>query len=83
MDNAKNTTYKICFKNSKDREFPGGPVVQNQPCSAGEAGLFPGQGTEVLHAMPQQPKKTPPTLRVRGCGFAHALLVKMYININI
>ena len=34
-------------------------MVQNQPCNAGEAGLFPGQGTEIPHAMPQQPKTAP------------------------
>lgn len=62
--------------NSRVTEFPG-PVVQNHPCSAGEA------EEEIPHAMQQQPKTTPPALRVQGCGFAHALLVKMYIDINI
>ena len=29
------------------RDFPGGPVVKNPPCSAGEVGLIPGQGTKI------------------------------------
>ena len=26
-------------------DFPGGPVVENPPCNAGETGLTPGEGT--------------------------------------
>ena len=26
-------------------DFPGGPVVKNLPCNAGDAGLIPGRGT--------------------------------------
>ena len=31
-------------------DFPGGPRVKNLPCSAGDVGSIPGQGTEILHA---------------------------------
>ena len=30
---------------SYDMAFPGGPVVKNLPCNAGDAGLIPGRGT--------------------------------------
>ena len=33
-----------CFGN-----FPGGPVVKNPPCNAGDVGSVPGQGTEIPH----------------------------------
>ena len=32
-------------------EFPNGPVVENLPCSAGDTGLIPGQGTKIPQAM--------------------------------
>ena len=35
------------------RDFPGGPVVKNLPSNAGDAGLIPGQGTKIPHAMGQ------------------------------
>ena len=31
--------------------LPGGPVVENLPCSLGIIGLIPGQGTRVPHAV--------------------------------
>ena len=34
--------------------FPGGPVVKNPPCNAGDTGLSPGRGTKVPHAAEQQ-----------------------------
>ena len=34
-------------------DFPGGPVVKNPPSNAGDAGLIPGQGTKIPHAMEQ------------------------------
>ena len=30
-----------------------GPVVENQPCNAGDVGLIPGQGTKITHASGQ------------------------------
>ena len=35
------------------RDFPGGPVVENPPCIAGNAGSFPDQGTKIPHATEQ------------------------------
>ena len=35
-------------------DFPGGPVVKNPPCNAGDMGSIPGQGTKILHATGQQ-----------------------------
>ena len=32
------------------RDFPGGPVVKNPLCNAGDASLIPGQGTKIPHA---------------------------------
>ena len=32
-------------KRGMDMGFPGGPVVKNLPCKAGDAGSIPGQGT--------------------------------------
>ena len=29
--------------------FPGGPVIKNPPCNAGDVGSVPGQGTEIPH----------------------------------
>ena len=42
----------------KDKEkwggaFPGGPVVKNLPSNAGDAGLIPGGGTNILQATGQ------------------------------
>ena len=35
------------------RDFPGGPVLKNSPCNAGELGLVPGWGTKISHAVEQ------------------------------
>ena len=35
------------------RDFPGGPVVKNLPCNAGDASLIPGLGTKIPHAAGQ------------------------------
>ena len=34
-------------------DFPGGPVVKNPTCNAGDARLIPGWGTKVPHATRQ------------------------------
>ena len=34
----------------QQRDFPGGPVVKNPPCNAGDMSLIPGEGTKILHA---------------------------------
>ena len=35
------------------RDFPGGPVVKNLLCNAGDVGSIPGQGTKIPHALKQ------------------------------
>ena len=35
------------------KDFPGGPMVKNLPCNAGDAGFIPGRGTEIPHAVRQ------------------------------
>ena len=37
----------------KGRDFPGGPVVENLPCNAGDTGLIPGGGTKIPQAKEQ------------------------------
>ena len=34
-------------------KIPGGPVVKNPSCNAGDSGSIPGQGTKNPHAMGQ------------------------------
>ena len=34
-------------------DFPGGSVVKNLPCNAGDAGSIPGQGTKIPRAVGQ------------------------------
>ena len=40
-------------RNREAREFPGGPVVKNPPCNAGDVGSIPGQGTKIPYAAEQ------------------------------
>ena len=35
------------------RDYPGGPVVKNPPCNAGDLGSVPGWGTKIPHAAEQ------------------------------
>ena len=44
--------------------LPGGPVVKNLPCNAGDAGSTPGWGTEILNAMEQLIPPQPESLCV-------------------
>ena len=37
------------------RNFPDDPVVNNLPCNAGQAGLIPGHGTKIPHAVTTEP----------------------------
>ena len=41
--------------------FPGGPVVKNLPCNAGDKSLIPGWGTKILHALEQLSSHTATT----------------------
>ena len=34
-------------------DIPGGPMVKNLPCNAGDMGLIPGQGIKIPVAMEQ------------------------------
>ena len=38
---------------SKGWDLPGGPVVENLPYNAGDAGSIPGQGAKIPHATGQ------------------------------
>ena len=38
--------------------FPGGPVVKNPPCNAGDTGLIPGWGTKIPYATEQLSPRT-------------------------
>ena len=40
------TTHQRCYLG----DFPGGPVVKDPPCNAGNASSIPGQGTKISHA---------------------------------
>ena len=35
------------------KDFPGGPVVKNLSCKAGDSGSIPGRGTKIPHAAEQ------------------------------
>ena len=41
---------KADSKIKKVRGFPGGPVVKNLPCNAGDTGSIPGWGTKIPHS---------------------------------
>ena len=45
------------LKIQMDRDFPGGPVVKNLPCNAGDAGSIPGWGTKIPQAGQHGQKK--------------------------
>ena len=45
-------------------DFPGGPVVKNPPCNAGNRGSIPGRGTKVPPASEQ--------LSLRAASRVHA-----------
>ena len=48
-------TLKISLKKKNTiRDFPGGPVVKNLSCNAGDLDSIPGQGTKVPHDLEQR-----------------------------
>ena len=51
-ERSKKNYLSFYFK-ELDRDFPGGPVVENSPCSAGDTGLMPGQGRSHIPATGQ------------------------------
>ena len=44
---------KRAIKKLKTGDFPGGPVVKNLPCNAGDTCSVPGQGNKLPHALKQ------------------------------
>ena len=44
-------TQKDQLKNILYWDFPGGSVIENTPCNAGDVGLTPDWGTKILHAV--------------------------------
>ena len=45
--------YSVVVRILSMRDFAGGPVVKNLPSNAADAGLIPGRGTKISHAMGQ------------------------------
>ena len=51
-------TTEVKHSSCKDkavRNFPGGPVVKNPSCNAGDTGSIPGRGTKIPHAAGHAP----------------------------
>ena len=62
------------FKSYKEmKDFPGGPVVKNLPCNAGDAGSIPGLGTKIPYATEQ------PSLY----GHRFSLLLDIYLGVEL
>ena len=47
---VKKNVINFLFTMNHFGDFPGGPVVNNLACNAGDVGLIPGQGTKIPHA---------------------------------
>ena len=62
-----------------DRDFLGGPVVENPPSNAGDAGLIPGQGTKIPHAAGQLSPRTTTTEPVRLNKRAHVPQTRAHV----
>ena len=43
--------HKGAIKKHLQKDVPGGPVVKNPPCNAGDVGSIPGLGTEIPQAL--------------------------------
>ena len=41
------------LKKTNTLDFPGGPVMKNPPCNAGDMGSIPGEATKIPHAAEQ------------------------------
>ena len=52
---ALNAITCVLLKGRK-RDFPGGPVVKNRPCNAGDVGLIPGRESKIPSALGQLKK---------------------------
>ena len=55
------------------RDFPGGPVVKNLSCNAGDLGSVLGSGTKIPHAAEQPSLHCTTTEPTRHNSRAHAL----------
>ena len=56
--------FPIVIQNSSSNwagTFPGGPVVKNPPCDAGNMSSIPGRGTKILYAVEQLSPSTTTT----------------------
>ena len=49
LENSLAVSYQV----ENIRDFPGGPVVKNPSCNAGDTGSIPGRGTKIPHAAGQ------------------------------
>ena len=49
-------------------DFPGGPIVKNLPCNAGDVGSVPGQGTKI----PLAPGQLSPQATTREKAMCHS-----------
>ena len=47
---VRKNVINFLFTKNHFGDFPGGPVVNNPACHAGDVGLIPGQGTKIPHA---------------------------------
>ena len=54
--------------------FPGGPVVKNPPCNAGDAGSLPAPGAEIPPVIEQLRLRAPQLLSLRSTALALQLL---------
>ena len=59
------------------RDFPGGPVVKNLSCNAGDLGSVLGPGTQIPHATEQLSLHSTATEPTRHNSRAHALQQKI------
>ena len=46
------------WSNEENWDFPGGPVVKNPPCNAGDVGSITGRGTKIPHVAGQLSPRT-------------------------
>ena len=53
--------HKGAIKKHLQKDVPGGPVVKNPPCNAGDVGSIPGLGTEIPQALGQLSSHTATT----------------------
>ena len=62
-----------CNQSNLLRDFPDGPVMNNLPSKAGDAGSIPGQGTKIPPAVGHLSPQTPTTKPTHPYYWAHML----------